>query len=450
VTWEDFGTKNKTLNEVIDIDVSCKSARIERNDYTEADTVRLTIDYSAFPFDPRCIRACGITVFMEDVKSRFDKNGKPTIIRPNDLPIEAEASNKVFIGFADESSIKLDSDNKTVELEGRDYTGLFIDIKRLNSDPIPLSKPIDQIIKELIHEQENTKNIEVINRTGETLPTLAKLAPDFNEATSVKNQHRKETYWEIIQDILGRVALIGFIELDKFIINKPQNIYEKKNIKHFIWGKNIKDISFKRKLGRAKDFNVKVVSFNPLEKKVETVLIPKEATHPLVKGPEVTIPQLDKNGKKIEPPKTADYITFSVKDVTNKEQLIKIGESIFLEMSRQQIEGELSTFEMAVPEENKKLPIKFNEMRNGSAIRVFFSSDEMGQLNSNSDEKTKRNFLIKRGYPNNVATAFAKSLDKINTAFYVKSVSFEMDRDNGFSMKINFINFIDLDSSLMR
>ena len=55
--------------------------------------------------------------------------------------------------------------------------------------------------------------------------------------------------------------------------------------------------------------------------------------NPNIKAPRVTIPQLDKDGKKIDPPKDADFMTFTVKDVTNKEQLIKIGESIFEELS---------------------------------------------------------------------------------------------------------------------
>lgn len=447
MTWEDFGTKSEILTKVTDMRVSCRSVSVERNDYSEADTVKLTIDHNAFPFDPRCVRACGISVFMENRKRIFNKDNSLSLITPNDLDIEQNDANKVFLGFADESSIRFDNETKTVSIEGRDYTGLFIDQKRVNTEPIPLSKPVDQIIADLILEQEATKEIKVLNRTGIELPTLAKLAPDFNASTSVKNQKRKETYWDIMQDILGRIGLLGFIEIDKFVIAKPQNIYEKKNIKQFIWGKNIKELNFTRKLGRAKNFNVKVVSFNALEKRVEEALIPEEAIDPNIKAPRVTIPQLDKDGKKIEPPKDADFITFNVKDVTNKEQLIRIGESIFEEMSRQQIEGSLTTYEMEVPQEGTE-PIKFSQIRNGTAIRVFMASDEIKQIGSNSSIEEKTAFLIKRGYPRNVARAFASSLDRINTAFYTRSVMFELDQDNGFTMKIDFINFIDIDSSL--
>jgi hypothetical protein len=446
--WEDFGTGAPVLQEVKDLTVSCRSLRVERNDYSEADTFSATIDYQAFPFDPRCIRACGITICMEDRKKTFNGDNSLNLIEPS-------RDNIVFLGFVDESSISFDDTTRTVKLEGRDYTSLFIDQKRVNTDPIPLTKPIDELIKDLINEQEATKEITVENRTGEALPALSKLASDFNPVTSVKNVKRKETYWEIMQSIVNRVGLVGFIELDRYVITKPQNVYEKRNIKHFIYGGNIKDLNFTRRLGRAKDFNVLVKSFNSIEKRVEEAKIPEEANDEGFKSrhgsTEITVPQLDKDGKKIEPPKTADYYTFLVKDVTNKEQLIKIGESIFDELSRQQIEGNLTTFEMEVPEEvgNETNPILFSQIRNGSAIRIFLDQQEIQEISSNANKAQRLAFLLRRGYPRPLADAFADSLSRINTVFYVKSVMFEMDMDNGFTMKIEFINFIDLDSRLL-
>lgn len=452
VRWEDFGTGAAVLKEISKLNISCRNLTVERNDYTEADTFKAEIDYNSFPFDPRCIRSCLVTVCMEDRKKVFNQDNSLALIEPS-------PENVVFTGFVDEASIQFDDENRVVSIEGRDFTSLFIDTKRLVSEPISLSRPIDEIISGLIQEQgEATKRIEVVNRTGESpLPTLAKLAPDFNEATSVKNQKRRETYWEIIQDIVGRTGLVGFIEIDKFIITKPQNVYERKEIKQFIYGGNIKSLSFTRKLGRAKDFNIAVKSFNnhgAPEQRVLTALIPKEAKTPLFVANfgnvEVTIPQMDKDGKKIDPPKPADYMTFLVKDIVDKDALIKIGESVFEEISRQQIEGSLETFEMEIPEESDSgvSPIKFSKIRNGTAIRIFLTQEELVQISSNSDKTQRKAFLLRRGYPTEIAEAFSDSLNRINTAFYTKSVIFEMSQDNGFSMKLEFINFIDLDSAM--
>lgn len=448
-TWEDFKSQSAKNLSVTEFNITAKSLYIERNDYSEADKFKATLDYNDFPFDPRCLRSIAVTICIEDRKKNFKSDNSLNKIIP------VMDKNIVFIGFADESSIRMDSETKTITFEGRDYTSLFIDQKRINTEPISMSKPIDEIIKDLINEQDATKDIIVVNRTGETLPVPSKLSADYNPTTSVRNVKRKETYWDIMQDIVSHFGFVGFIELDKYVITKPQNIYEKKEIKQFIYGGNIKELNFQRKLGRAKNFNVRVISFNPLEKKTEEALIPKEAITPDFiannGNKEITIPQLDKDGKKIEPEKTADYISFPVKDVVNKEQLIKIGESVFEEMSRQQIEGSLTTYEMEIPEEidgNKTRSISFEKIKNGTAIRVYLSSSELGFLNSKSDFNKKLAFLISRGYSHDIAVVFAKSLDRINTAFYTKSVTYELDQDNGFSMKLDFINFIDLDSSL--
>jgi hypothetical protein len=450
VRWEDFETGEPVLQEVQKMPVLARTLNVEINDYTEADKFSATIDYNSFPFDPRCIRSLGVTVCMEDRKGVYIGN-KLDLIEPNE-------ENIVFLGFADESTIDFDDSRQIVSIEGRDFTSLLIDAKRINTSPIALSKKIDEIISDLIKEQEATKDIIIENRSGEDLPVLSKVAPDFNPATAVKNQKRKETYWDIIQNILSRTALIGYIELDKFIIDKPQNIYRKRQIKQFIYGGNIKNLKFSRKLGRLKDFNVKVLSLNTIEKKVIEAKIPEEATDPDIAGPRVTIPQLDKDGKKIDPPKDADFITFRIPNVGSKEELIKIGESIFEEMSRQQIEGSLSTYEMEIPEELDRIrngyiettPVSFNKIRNGSAINILLSLDETRMIRSDSSKAQKVSFLTSRGYPRDIAEAFAQSLNRINTPFYVKSVTFNLDQEDGFEMNIDFINFIDIDNALLR
>lgn len=450
VRWEDFGTDEPVLQEVSDLPVLARSLSVEINDYTEADKFTATIDYNSFPFDPRCIRSLGVTICMEDRKGIFVKN-KLDLIEPNE-------ENIVFLGFADDSSIEFDDDRQIVKIEGRDYTALFIDQKRVNTNAIPLSKPIDEIIQDIINEQEATKDIKIENRSGEDLPILSKVAPDFNPTTAVKNQKRKETYWDIIQNIISRTALIGYIELDTFVLDKPQNIYQKKDIKQFIYGGNIKNLKYSRKLGRLKDFNVRVLSLNTIEKRIVEAKIPEEAIDANIAGPRVTIPQLDKDGKKIEPPKDADFITFRIPNVGSKEELIKIGESIYEEMSRQQISGSLSTYEMEIPEELDRIrngyvetnPVSFNKVRNGTAINILLSNDETRMIRSDSSKAQKVSFLTSRGYPRDIAEAFASSLNRINTPFYVKSVNFELSQDDGFEMNIDFINFIDIDNALLR
>lgn len=470
VRWEDFGSGDEALDKVDKMQILARSFTVELNDYNEADKFQCTIDYNSFPFDPRCIRALGVQVCLEDRGTIFKDNSL-------DLLVPSE-ENTIFIGFADESSIQFDDSTQTVDIEGRDFTSLFIDQKRVRTDPVPLTKRVDLIIQDIINEQEATKAIKIELRDIDEnqIPVLSKVAEDFNPTKTVKNQRRKETYWDIIQSILSRTGLVGFIELDKFVITKPQNIYSKKELKQFIWGGNIKDLSFTRKLGRSKNFNVKVVSLNLKDKVIIEAKLPEDApdkvfiyiegvkteiTNPFIQefgSKRITTPQLDKDGKKIEPEKDSDFISFRIPNVTDKDQLIEIGQGIYEEMSRQQIEGSLKTYEMEIPEELERQngsvmetrPVSFNKIRNGSAVHILLSKNEISGVNSASSLVDKVKFLRARGYPEKIAHAFASSLNRINTPFYVKSVTFNLSQEDGFEMDIDFVNFIDIDNALLR
>jgi hypothetical protein len=231
VRWEDFGSKDSKLVDDYTLRILARNITVEITDYTEADTFQAEIDFKSFPFDPRSIRSCGVTIHIEDKGKIFDGNEL-------DL-LEPSEENIVFIGFADEESISFDDNSRVVKMSGRDYTSLLLDIKRIVPEPLPLTKPVDQIIKMLLNEQKATDKIEIELRGIDSLPTLSELAPDFNETTSAKNPKRNESYWDLIQHLLERAALIGYIELESLVITKPRNLYQRKNIKQFIYGKNL-------------------------------------------------------------------------------------------------------------------------------------------------------------------------------------------------------------------
>lgn len=450
IHWEDYGnTDNKILNDIYKLPVLARNIEVNINDYTEADTFSCEIDYKTFPFDPRTIRSVGVIIHMEDKKSIFKGNSLNKI--------EATDENIVFTGFADEESITFDDTTRVVRFEGRDFTALFIDAKYLGK-PISLSQPLDKIIQFLIDDQKSTKKIEIENRTEEELPVLSKLAPTLDEKMAIKNIKKNESYWSIIQDLIERAGLIAFIELDKLIISKPQKIYNRVKSKQFIYGNNIKRLEYKRKIGRYKGFNIKVVSINLALKKLESVKIPEDATDENIKGPTVTIVQIDKDGNKIEPPKDAPFLTFRIPDISSRDHLIKVGEKIFEELGRQQIEGSLETFEMEVPELTGKvlkgkvletIPVKFSTIRNGTPIVITLKQSDLDGIRTISTLGERKKFLLKRQYDPEVAEAFAQSMNKTSPLFYTKSVKFTINQDKGFKMKLDFINFIEIDNADM-
>jgi hypothetical protein len=463
ILWEDFQlTSDASKQKVYEVAVLPKSVNVCINDYTTADTFDLELDYKTFPFDPRCIRSCGVTIHMQNMEKLFDRNSDHVVIEPSD-------DNAIFQGFVDAESITLDEDKRTIKMEGRDFTALLLDSPYLENKPLDLGTPLDKLLESLLRKQKSTEEITVDPRlpSGYVLPTLRQYARDFNQPLAGHMNHAKsDTYWEIIQDLVARAGLIAFIELDKLVLTTPRILYDKKNAKQLIYGKNVKSIEFQRKLGRHKGFNVLVRCMDVSNGRVLTAKIPLEATAAWcratgVKKKEVTVPVVRQDGtlgkegdKDVKP---APYITFRLTGVTNKPALIEKGQAIYEEMSRQQLEGTLETKEMLIPEagvtesegalvrdEDGARVFDLLKLRVGTPLLIEIDPQDLTEMSRFSTNAARAAFLISREYPADVAGVIASAVGKFSPYFFTKAVTFSMG-DDGFRAKIDFINFIELD-----
>ncbi len=463
ILWEDFGLKSDaSLQKVYSLPVLCQRVNVHLNDYAQADTFDAQIDYKNFPFDPRLIRACGVTIHMEDKGQVFRGDNRLDLIEPR-MPDDPD-SNCVFMGFVDEENISFDDDNRTVRFEGRDFTAILIDTKYLEGKPIDMGTPLDQLIQQLLSQVKSTQELKVDNRTGTTLPTLKQFFPDFGQPLAgQKNTGKDDTYWEIIQDVVTRAGLICFVELDKLVISTPRVLYDKTNAKRFIYGKNIKNLRMKRKLGRQKGFNVRVRYLDLETKKVSTVDIPEQASEAFTTRTgfarkRIQIPQVMPNGQ-LGDPKDAPFSTFRVTNVKNEDHLKELGEKIFEEMSVQQIEGSFTTYELCTQDSNKG-DFDLLKIRTATPIKIEIDQGDMRGLND-IGEKYKnarsqieiqarnteiKKFLIRRSYDEGIAGALAKAFGKFSPVFYTKAAKFSLDSQNGFQLDVEFLNFIDLDN----
>ena len=449
VRWEDYGSEDPQLSKLSTLELRPSSLTVSINDYTEADTFRATIDYKDFPFDPRSIRAMGVTVFIEDMKRLFD--GQENIrIQGKDRSSE---SNIVFIGFADEESIEFDDSARRITFEGRDFTSLLIDQPYI-AGPLNMNLPLDQLVQLLLSNLVGLEKIIVENRTGSDLPTLSKFAPTYSESGGKRNTRKKETYWDVVQDLASKAGLIAYIELDTLVITKPRALYSIKQAKQFIYGRNLSGLEFKRKLGRQKGFNIIVRSMDLRNKVVIEAKIPLEASDAWASS--IGIPQAEVENKKVdsggqETKEVAPYISILIPDINSKSQLISVGENIFEELSRQQIEGQLTTKEMVVSYGTANNPVEFDitKLRTGEPIIVEIADErDLDKARRIKSVEERTNYFSALGYDRQFARVAATALGKFNPVFYTKAVQYQMDATGGFSCTVEFLNFIELPKAL--
>lgn len=437
VLWEDFGDKaSAALKEPYSLETEIKRGRVTINSYTEADTFEIELDYKTFPFDPRAIKACQVEVHMENRKTLYDASRNLDLIKPT-------AENTIFQGFADEDQMAFDDSTRTIRLRGRDFTSLFVDAP-WRATALPLDKPVDQILSDILTTLKAAGDITVDNRTGViTLPILAQYYPDFGGTQSGKRNARKnETYWDVIQDIVQKAGLIAYIELDKLVLTKPRNLFDANQSVRFVMGKNLKNLEITRKLAKQKGFNVEVRSV--VGKQVLVAKIPLEAKNIEGAGIEVLIDKQGVRGR-VEDKEPAPYLTFFVANVTSKNHLIEVGEKVFEELGRQQIEGRFTTMDMEAPTDNQEC-FDLLKLRNGTPIRVVIDVDDLQQIKQQATVAQRIRYLKARCYPESIAKIFAETMGKFSTPFYTRSVEYSIDSETGFKIDVDFVNFIETEN----
>lgn len=459
---EDFKlSSDASLQKPYELLIVARNITVNVNDHKTADSFSCDIEYKNFPFDPRMNRYVGVTIYLKDMKSLYKSDGSLNTIEP-------ASSAAVFSGFVDEETVTFDDVHRTVHFEGRDFTSLLIDQKYKEQVPVPLTATIDVIINNFLATFPATKNLKISNQTGRydkskrewdnpDLPILGSFYPDFGSPLAgSRNPGVKESYWDIIQDICRRAGMICFIHLDTVVLKTPRNLFSPDNDVKFIYGINVKNLSWKRKLGRLKNFNILVRC--RVGKEVLTAKIPEEATpewckaYGIERKPAV-VPVLKPDGSLDNTQEhPAPYIAFPITNISNKDQLIRIGQATYEDYSRQQLEGTIETREMVshsgtTREDRNWKEYDLTQLEIGQPIAIELETDDLQEISRLKSNEVRTNYLVKRGYAREVASAFAKSMGKFSSRFFTKSYVLMLNSDSGFSIKINFINIIELSNN---
>ena len=463
ILLEDFQlVSDASKQQVYEIVVQAKSVSITTNDYKTTDTFVMDIDYRNFPFDPRAIRSCGVTIYLQDMQKLYKADGTLNTIVPGAPalfnPPGGSLTNGVFSGFVDEESISFDDTRREVHFEGRDFTALLIDQKYNVGKPISFNQPLDKAITTLLASFAATQQLTVVNNTGNAaLPIIASYDPAFGAPlTGMKNPGTKESYWEIIQDMVNRAGLICWMHLDNLILSTPKNQATNNDDIKFIYGHNVKTLSFKRKLGRFKGFNIQIRS--RVGKRVLVAQIPRDAkaswgkAYGITVGQDIQIPVLKPDGSlDTSTAHVAPFITFPVPNVGNLDQLIQIGQTTFEQYSLQQLEGTLTTKEMlgrgqSTDSTGTKYSTQYDltQLQKGQSIVLEIDTDDLAQISRLKDIPTREKYLIQRNYTPQVAAVFAKTLGQFSPRFLIKSFTTSMHKDDGFKLSIDFQNILDL------
>lgn len=414
-----------------------KYAKVEINSYQQADEFDIKLDYNVFPIDPRCIKSCGLGIWMGTTENLGEL-------------IDNDPEKCLITGFVDDFDINLGEEDQTVTMKGRDFTGVLLDNKWFHGN-VPLDLELDEAIRWILSKDDAFANIEVVNKTGSSLPVLSEMKlRSYAEHTP----NKEDSYWDIIYDLCMQCGVICYVKLDKLIIQNPKNLTDSSNITNFVFGINLKDLRFRKKYGKNMGLNIEVRSYDPTTKQTLSGMYPD----PPIDKKQMVIPsmttKLNRKGIHEKPEKKTkssgehssagpaqhyEITTFVVSNIRDVEQLKKIAESIWNQMFRKQVEVELMTHDLTAFDTKEHLTL----LRNGDAVAVTIGNQFKKIINSMPYEQ-KLEFLLNQGFDNAVAKEIAESTEKLDKAFYIQKVRHEWDMANGYSLNADLVNYINV------
>ena len=466
VTLSDYGESISQPEPVLFQPVSCS---VSINSYVEADTFEVVARFEDLPFDPRLIRSAFVTISIFDQKQL-------------DLPLsqqKAMAQEKtIFAGFADSHNIKLDSVSRLINLSGRDFTSMFIDTKFDNANlsdaegkrlrKIRLNRPLVAILEDLKSNVPGAGAIMIEDRTEGAVQNFQLASGGgYDLISGQKSQFGEyeysqpnETYWDAIVSLCQSAGLICYIERDRLVLTSPRILYsgpgffqkEGKDTIPMIFGKNIESIEFRKNLGRKKRFNLLLSSLSTRTSKTTNVSIPRDATPGWIsrtkvqKGVQMVL-SLGPQGEQIKKPAPSYKFQFINK---TKEQLIALGEGIFEEFVRQQLEGRLRTRDLSVGLESGT-EFDLTQIKTGQPVQIEIAQGDLQYISrktedgKNISDNDRKLYLRRHGYSESAAQLLIDSISKISgqikPIFYLREAQIAMHSD-GFQLDIGFVNFI--------
>lgn len=459
-------------------------ATLCRNGIRTADTLKLTVPFADFPFDPRLVRSCGVEFYFGTVRAEdFDRamsgeeamSGERLSMLP-DFWTDAEGrsrSNLRFQGWADQWGVEFSEGDTEplVSIECTDQTRLLIDQNAPPKLVVGDKAPLDEAIAAYLSNFPQYHGFAVQYRPqSETRPVLkdafgvAAYKPTLGPGP---NGGTKLTVWDYLTDVCGAVGHVCFVDLvflpdgsavpainvmrprtffgarfngrpgDPFrgrVLPSGREVLERT----FTYGDNVSSLSYDRKFTRYDPKNVEVRAYVPRLKKCLVVRYPVE--------------KKDRQ-KKLVPGDQADqkWEVVPVQGIEDEKTLRVIAQSAYEQMQRSELSAHVHTVNMASLGGGNEDP-DILDVQAGDNVVMEIAADYIGACTVVSVEgfeaQNAAGFLTKLGYKKEVAQAYAKAASNLHftTSFRVKQVTMEWKSNEAPEFDLELVNFIEVKS----
>ena len=475
------------------------SCQIRRTGIRDADEWEMELDYRDLPLDPRAVRAVGVEITIGTVIEEEYEAGMLGAMRDDGTPTSVVArqtgdfvlgSTTRLVGFADEWDVGYNSKSgDTVKLSGLDVGALPRNTPLPRGVSINLGLPIDAGVSGLLNEFVSMKGIQVIY-DGEGDPPVpadvmprARKARKGKSARKVRSGNQEMSVWDHITDVLVSMGFVPIFRGFEMHISEPRTLLAgSTNKRTMVYGQNLDNLKLARKLSGLNVPTIEIRCYDPQIGRTRWARAPEVAGKPSSGIYTSTDkPPLASRANDVSPAGTAqDTIkVLVVKGVADNAFLLRIAQSAFDQIGRQEIEGNFSTIEItsfrseeegdllnmeagepmeilvdAPPSDADQVPGNALSAAGGAiggpVAQAAGSATTAAPTTTNFQELTamsvarRAEYLAGIGWNPRVAQRMSQAMDAVafNSVFRVQDVVINWASDTGLKIDCGFYNFI--------
>jgi hypothetical protein len=491
------------------------TAKIGLNGYRQAHKWSLEFDYRDFPIDPRVVRAIGVEIYLGAVKPDDFQGGiretpatrgapRRSLVQPRTAT--GFPQNLVLIGVADSIASSFADGRAVVTMEGRDQRGIFLDPPYVGPSifgKLDYSQPIHKLVQQIIgfhplgpditvavNEDDWNGPVPAVGAVGKlTRPNLGAAGAQGRMPTA--GSGNQILFWDLITQYCYLVGTIPYFDYSvggssRLVIRPVRNLYDHKragidpriktpfadgkqreirtesgnealSIRRMVYGRDIADLSFERKLQGVKPHVVEVVCSDTSSKKRgrEKLLTARwPDTGVIAERDRVTKAKVTTVGPS-GAAAVSDITYVPVHGVNDVAQLRDIAKSIYEEIGRGEMGGKVSTKDLAsFGAGNEDTDIL--RLRPGDPVQLLVDAralasrppleTELTEHNRRPFDEEVKEIEAKLGDANiaRVLVACARnSVVELQSYFRVGNVNFSWDVKSGVGVDFDFQNYVE-------
>lgn len=428
IVYDSRGGVDKSFN----VEVDPRSATVGLNGHYEADTFHLEFDSKLLPFDGDDIASCHVLLYMWDDQAHAN--------RPQDGAGEwAIEDNLMISGLMDDVDQKFVGGDNVTTITGRDYTGLLADAKWDTKDNVPgTGQNLDVVVQKIADLAAPA------GATGRFKVSLAAGLPHVKSGSLARSSKKKgmwvkdgKSYWDVIWDLCMQHGFVPRVEGREIVIDVPfvQDKNTLKTAPRLIYGKNLLELSIKRKFQHEIVPQVVIRAWNPVTNK------PIEVVYPAKRN--VIVRKKDAFGIDIATKKDDQIFYAAPPDVFDKETLLRLAKMRFYHAGRGETTYTLKTADLWIDDVTPGNEVNVMSLRPGQAVGVQFDPFERSTLRS-MEIGQRVEHITRLGYRREIASFVANNVERLEIFkqnYYFNKGTLEYKSDEGIDVEIEAVNF---------